>query len=725
MSSLSTASKNTIKGYKARQLHHGVVQHLSWSSRLPVMLHLAFLALVLPSAIAHIPAISNAKTSLTLLYQNNLNGTDDSNHVGFLLLDPSGKRDAAKACEAIGESLVSRSQIKAHNADFVSSLSYVAYASRAHPANLYHISDGVVAVDAHEKLIFPPLPSRGIKLPVLCTQSSQQGQPGNALATTSNQVTIASTGNTYVGYRNQKSFRFLGIPYADTPERFVHSVPYSKTKQTLNATVYAPQCPQYGAGAESCLFLNVQTPYLPKQGSKKGLRPVLFWIHGGGFVTGSAADAGTDGGNLASREDIVVVQIQYRLNTLGFLAIPGTTVTGNYGIADQINALQWVIKNIASFGGDPNQITIGGDSAGAGSVRALLGSPPANGKFQGAIAMSNLGGGVTLGLESTYSTTYSSYLTVAESYAVAGQNVFLAAGCNQTALSKQIACLKDVPASIISGLSSMARYVVQDGTYVNTQQLDVVNRNGSTAHVPAMFGVARDDGSSIGATYPSTPVTSELEGIQAALGISASYAQSVIDSGLFPLHDTGNITLDSFNVSARVATDSGFRCVDQATMFAAAQSNAFAASYYYEMDRTVGGYDPNLLGGAPVTPGYPDGNPNLPYFRFHSGATAPFIFGNVGPIRDSNDLKAAQLNSGYFAQFVKSGQPNPSERYLATRKYGETLHAVQQTGQWKQIKDENGPIRLLDYPSVSSGFVDVPQCAFLNYSLSYYVDGGL
>ncbi|KFY39717.1 hypothetical protein V495_05782 [Pseudogymnoascus sp. VKM F-4514 (FW-929)] len=689
------------------------------------MLRFALLALVLPSAFAHIPAVSNAQTSLTLLYQNNLNGTDDTNHVGFLLLDPASQKDAAKACGAIGESLVSRSQIKAHTADFISSLSYVAYAGHAQPAHLYHISDGVVAVDAHEKLIFPPVPSRGLKLPVLCTQSSQKGQPWDAVATSKNQVTISSTENTYIGYRNQKSFRFLGIPYADPPKRFVHSVPYSKTKQTLNATVYAPQCAQNGAGADSCLFLNVQTPYLPKEGSKKGLRPVFFWIHGGGFTGGSAADAGTDGGNLASREDIVVVQIQYRLGTLGFLAIPGTDVKGNYGIGDQVNALKWVIKNIASFGGDPNQITIGGDSAGAGSVRVLLGSPPAKGKFQGAIAMSNLGGGVTLGLESTYSTSYSSYLTVAESYALAGQNIFLAAGCNQAALSKQIACLKGVPASTISGLSSVARYVVQDGTYVNTQQLDVVNRHGSTAHVPAMFGVCHDDGSSIGSTYPASPVNSEIEGIQASLGISAPYAQSVIDSGLFPLYNTGNITLDSFNVSARVATDSGFRCVDQATMFAAAKSHAFAASYYYEMDRAIGGYDANLLGGPAVTPGYPNGNPNLPYFRYHSGATAPFIFGNVSPIRDSDDLKAAQLNSGYFAQFVKNGQPNPSERYLAVRQYEETLHAVRKTGKWGQIKDENGPIRLLDYPSVSSGFVDVPQCAFLNYSLSYYVDGGL
>ena len=115
---------------------------------------------------------------------------------------------------------------------------------------------------------------------------------------------------------------------------------YSPTGQTINATEYGPECPQNGAGAEFCLYLNIQTPYLPKQGSTADLRPVFFWIHGGGFTSGSAADPGTDGGNLASREDIVVVQIQYRLSTLGFLAIPGTDITGNYGIADQINALE-------------------------------------------------------------------------------------------------------------------------------------------------------------------------------------------------------------------------------------------------------------------------------------------------------------------------------------------------------------------------------------------------
>ena len=286
--------------------------------------------------------------------------------------------------------------------------------------------------------------------------------------------------------------------------------------------------------------------------------------------------------------------------------------------------------------------------------------------------------------------------------------------------------------------------MVQDGTFVNTEQLDVSNKNGSTAFVPTMFGTCRNDGASIGANYPTKPVTTEVAGIEASLGISEAEAQDIINSGLFPYYSTGNITLDSFNVSQRVSTDRGFHCIDQgefnfrkylketcllrpriATMYAGAITGAFPATYYFIQERTLGGYDPNNLGGPPVAPGYPNGDPNLPYFRFHSGATNPFIFGNLAPIRDPDDLYAAQLNSGYFAQFVKNGQPNPSERYLQKRGYTTTLAAVDQTGRWADIRGNGGPIRLLDYPSVESGFVDVPQCAFLNYSLSYYLDGGL
>jgi carboxylesterase type B len=328
--------------------------------------------------------------------------------------------------------------------------------------------------------------------------------------------------------------------------------------------------------------------------------------------------------------------------------------------------------------------------------------------------MSNLGGGVTLGLTGDYATTYSSYLTVAESYAQAGQAIFTEANCKQPTLTEQITCLKAVPAATLLSLSTVARYVVQDGHYVNTEQLIVSKRNGSTAHIPVIFGNTHDDGASF-STYPKTPVTSEVAGIQAALGISQSYAQGIVDSGLFPYYNTGNVTLDSFNVSQRVATDIQFRCIDQATVYAGAKTGAFAKAYYYQMDRTISGYDPNGLGGPPGN------NPELPYFRLH-GSDMPWVFGNLGTLRDANDLYSIQLESGYFAEFVKSGQPNPEDGYLQTRGYTKTLEAVKKTGSWTQITSDKGPMRLLDYPSVSATFQDLPQCKYLNYSISYYLD---
>jgi hypothetical protein len=286
-------------------------------------------------------SLCNTATSITLLYQNNLNFTDDANHISFLLLDDFNQKDASAACGALNEKLLSKSTIQAHPSDISQSLAYLAFAQRAAPLQAYYIDGGIVIYSEFTKsLEFASMPLGFVDLPVLCTQSSTQNEPYNSYATASNQVQVASAGNTYTGYHNQKSFRFLGVPYANPPQRFTYSTLYSPTGQTINATAYGSQCAQSSSGSENCLFLNIQTPYIPKQGDKSDLRPVMFWIHGGGFTGGSGADPLSDGGNLASREDIVTVTINYRLSTLGFLAIPGTNITGNYGIADQITALE-------------------------------------------------------------------------------------------------------------------------------------------------------------------------------------------------------------------------------------------------------------------------------------------------------------------------------------------------------------------------------------------------
>lgn len=694
----------------------------------------AITAVLLASSAVAAPSLllSNAKTSLTLLYQNNLNASDDVNHVGAILLDPMSSELGAAACSAIGESLISKTALQDHSDDFYLSLSYLEYSQSANPGQQYYISDGVVTISQQSKnLSFPPGQYQRQTLPILCTQSSNANSASNAVATSENEISIASTGNTYVGFRNQKSFRFDGIPYANPPVRFEYSTVYSKTGQTIQATTYGSNCAQTGEpdSSENCLFLNIQTPYIPKAGTQARLRPVLFSIHGGGFTGGDgAADSGEDSGNLASREDIVGVEINYRLSTLGFLAVPGTDIKGNFGIGDQVTALRWVRANIAQFGGDPNRITIIGESAGAGSVRALLGSPPVidDNLIAGAVSQSNLGGGISLGLDGNYGTTYSSYYTIEQSYAVAGQQIFQAAGCNPSSIDAQIACLKTVPAQTLVNLATVARYVVQDGYYVNTEQLIVSTKNDSTAHIPVIFGTTANDGASF-STYPTTPVTTEAEGIQAALGISATYAQAIIDSGLFPFYNTGNLTLDSFNVSQRVATDTTFRCIDEATVYAGARSGAFETAYYYTIDRTYEGYDPNNLGvnltAGPVSAAFPYGDPELPYFHLHASDLG-FTYGNQDPLRDAKDLKASQLVSGYYASFARTGNPNPNLEYLRVRGYTNTLEAIQQTGIWESVDGAEGPTRVLDWPGGSVIFPELEQCAWLNYSISYYVDGG-
>ena len=194
---------------------------------------------------------------------------------------------------------------------------------------------------------------------------------------------------------------FKGIPYARPPVgdlRWHEPVAVAPWDGIRHAGALGPPCAQNAQGwndaaahisKEDCLYLNVWTPEWPP----KTKRPVLFWIHGGGNTGGSATNIAIDGAVLASR-GIVVVTIHYRLNAFGFLALPELTAesphhaSGNYGLLDQIAALRWVRDNIAQFGGDPDRVTIAGQSAGAQDLGLLMTSPLAEGLFRGAIAES-------------------------------------------------------------------------------------------------------------------------------------------------------------------------------------------------------------------------------------------------------------------------------------------------------------------------------------------------
>ena len=195
------------------------------------------------------------------------------------------------------------------------------------------------------------------------------------------------------GVVSGNEFEYLGIPYAAPPVgalRWEPPVPVTPWTTTLAATHFGPHCPQapspFGqpSTTEGCLFLNVFTPATP---SVRGARrPVMVWIHGGAFVVGESDDY--DPTKLIAR-GVDVVTLNYRLGALGFLALPSLDSEGhlfaNYGLLDQQAALQWVHQNIAAFGGDPNRVTIFGESAGGASVMSQLASPLSTGTFQRAI----------------------------------------------------------------------------------------------------------------------------------------------------------------------------------------------------------------------------------------------------------------------------------------------------------------------------------------------------
>lgn len=197
---------------------------------------------------------------------------------------------------------------------------------------------------------------------------------------------------------------FRGIPFALPPtgwRRWRPPAEMPRWGETRDATRFGPACPQptsrgtsiYApaeppAMSEDCLSLNIWTPDDARDA------PVLVWIHGGSLTAGAGSEAMYDGARMAATHGVVVVSVNYRLGVLGYMAHPELSaesrqgVSGNYGLLDQIAALRWVEANIAAFGGDPDNVTIAGESAGALSVMYLMASPKARGLFDKAIAQS-------------------------------------------------------------------------------------------------------------------------------------------------------------------------------------------------------------------------------------------------------------------------------------------------------------------------------------------------
>ncbi|RSM67394.1 carboxylesterase [Kibdelosporangium aridum] len=270
---------------------------------------------------------------------------------------------------------------------------------------------------------------------------------------------------------------FQGIPYAAPPvgaSRWREPQPAARWQNPLDTTKPRGICAQLPAFTpdesvnEDCLYLNVTTPKRPNRPL-----PVMVWFHGGGFISGAATQYNP--ADLVTTGDVVVVTVAYRLGPLGYLATPGLTAeagnqSGNYGFQDQLAGLRWVQRNAAMFGGNPGNVTVFGESAGAASVCGLIASPLAKGLFHKAIGQSYSCAGNTYTQEAAYT---------------AGAGFTSRIGCTDPA------CLRAKPVKDLLAAWKES-YPVVGGRELPLQPPDAI-RQGKYNHVPVMWGNNLDE----------------------------------------------------------------------------------------------------------------------------------------------------------------------------------------------------------------------------------------
>jgi para-nitrobenzyl esterase len=304
---------------------------------------------------------------------------------------------------------------------------------------------------------------------------------------------VSTTDGPVQGRVEADACSWKGIPYAQPPTgelRWRAPRPPTPRAEVLNASEYGYACPQMESitsggetrgFSEDCLTLNIWSP------QKSGTFPVMLFIHGGAFLQGSGTYDMYNGGRLAAERDVVVVTINYRLGNLGFLALPELSAedpenqSGNYGLLDQVRALEWVHANIAGFRGDPGNVMVFGQSAGAMSIVYLLVSPRSEGLFQRAAILS---------------APFDLIRPLADGYPY-GRELAANLGCGQA--PDVPACLRALPLEkfvtktanmmFAGGPSLMPRI---DGKIVPGPPLDLL-RAGKYRHVPIMVGSTRDE----------------------------------------------------------------------------------------------------------------------------------------------------------------------------------------------------------------------------------------
>jgi para-nitrobenzyl esterase len=396
--------------------------------------------------------------------------------------------------------------------------------------------------------------------------------------------------------------------------------------------------PREPARSEDCLYLNVWTS--AKSAGDK--RPVMVWVYGGGFTGGSGGMTWYDGENLAAKGPVIVT-FNYRLGALGFYAHPelakesGHNASGNYGMMDAIAALQWVKRNIAAFGGDPNNVTVAGESAGANMIGALVGSPQAKGLFNRAIAESGAWMGLTMARMRTSAEAQAGGARAADALGV-----------------KTIAELRARPLDELTGLISAG--LVVDG-YLIPEDLSFTFRNGKQNAVDVLVGSNKDE-ANFGICGPGVG----LAGRGGGAGMTLDAFKSAAD------RKYGELAGDYLRLYPVAADADAPRaaheaCADEINwnmrQWAAAQARLGKKAYAYFFTRI------QTVNGQPSPQG-----------ATHT-AEISFAWNNPKgqPTQTWNDVdtKLADQMSSYWVNFIAKGDPNggglpqwPAYKDLAT-----------------------------------------------------------